>query len=250
MKYVDQYLRLEERATGAESRADEYRARAEENRWEQCRIVYEAVESGEYSRTAFARAVDKGSRAIDHQFNIWQAWGSHGARKRPRYADAYAQVRGDASSSDRYERNATEAARRVLADPKQARQVLEDPQIRRALMGNDKIRAGLSRTAREIDAQVAAKVDRRMRERHPGSVEMGEYLDAMGRVLHARQDVNKALDLLRGLPPMDADQRDQMRQIVGWLSTSIEWLHETLKARRNASLGDEIEAYLAEQGAS
>lgn len=245
--YVDQYLRLEDRARDAEGHAEQYRARAEENRWEQCRIAHDAVESGEFSRRSFAEAVGRSEKHIRCQFHIWNQWGATRASQRPSYGDAYNDMAGDSTEAKTSRRDLS-GARQVLADPRLARQVLDDPDVRRKLMSDDRIRRDLTRTVHEVDAHRAARVSRQRRESAPRLAEAREYYDALARLTHARQDVNKALDLLRGLPPLQADQRDEMRQVAGWLSTSLDWLHETLKARRTATLSDEIENYLADQG--
>jgi hypothetical protein len=243
--YAEQYLRLEERASTAEGHAEEYRTRAEENRWEQCRIVHEAIESGSYSQSSFAREVDRSPGHIRRQYEAFRLFGSRA--RRPSYAEAIAAADGSTAAQET-DRKQLSHARQVLADPKMAKQVLDDPDIRRSLMSNDRIRRDLTRTAHEVDTHRAARVARKMRENAPGLEEAREYYDAFARILHARQDVNKALDLLRSLPPLEAGQREEMREAVRWLSTSLEWLNETLKARRTATLSDEIENYLADQG--
>jgi len=242
--YVDQYVRLDKRAADAESHADEYKTRADQNRWEQCRIVHDAIESGEYNQSTFAAAVGKGRSTIQFQYS---AWYSHGHRaRRPSYTDAMAEARGGSTESENA-RTDVARARSALRDPKLAKRVLADEDIRRAVMSNDRVRRDLTRTAREVDAQRAAKVARQTRESAPKHAEAREYYEAIARLTHARQDANKALDLLRGLPPLDADQREDVREILGWLSTSVEWLYEAIKARRTATLSDEIESYLEAQ---
>lgn len=244
--YVDQYVRLDKRAADAEGHADQYRARADENRWEQCRIVYEAIESGEYSGASFGRAVGRNGSTINNQRWIWESYGHLHEGRRGRYSDRWAEALGQIPGT-RHEANALSGARKVLADPKLAKQVLDDPSIRRAVMSNDRLRRDLTRTAHEVDAHRAAKVARQTRESAPRLAEAREYYEAISRLTHARADVNKALDLLRGLPPLSADEREDVREILGWLSTSVEWAYEAIKARRAATLSDEIESYLQEQ---
>jgi hypothetical protein len=244
--YVDQYRKLDKRAADAESHADDYRARAEDNRWDQCRIVHEAIESGEYSQRSFATEVGKGSTLIRRQYDAWYMYG-HRVR-RPSYTEAMAAVMGATPESENARKDIVKA-RSALRDPVLAKQVLDDAEIRRSLMSNDRVRRDLTRTAHEVDAQRAAKVARQTRESAPRHAEAREYYDAIARLTHARADVNKALDLLRGLPPLGADQREDVREILGWLSTSVEWTYEAIKARRTATLSDEIESYLEEQTA-
>jgi hypothetical protein len=244
--YVDQYLRLEDKATSEESHAEDYRARADQDRWEQCRIVHEAIDSGDYNQASFGREVGRHGTHIGRQYRAYEMFGQRA--RRPSYSEAIAAADGTTPEAET-ERKSLSHATRVMSDPKLAKQVLEDPDVRRKLMANDRIRSDLNRTSREIDAQRAARVARKQRQNAPDLAEAREYYDAMGRLVHARQDINKALDLLRGIPPLDNDQRDELRQVTGWIGTSLDWLNETLKARRTATLADEIETYLADQEA-
>lgn len=242
--YVEQYRRLEAQAGEADSRVEQYRARAEQNRWEQCRIAHEAIESGEFSRRSFAREVEKSDVHIGIQYQAWMRYG-HRVR-RPSYTEAMAEARGSDADSENVRVDLAKT-RKVLNDPKLAREVLSDPDIARKLMADDRVRAGLSRTSREIDAHRAAKVSRQQRESAPKLAEAKEYYEALSRLTHARQDARHALDLLRGLPPLDPDRRAEVRQELDWLQASVDWLRETVKARRAATLSDEIESFLADQ---
>jgi hypothetical protein len=244
--YVEQYRRLEEQAVDADSRVEQYQARAEQHRWEQCRIAHEAIESGEWSRRSFGDAVGRADTHIGRQWKMWERWGASRASHRPSYSDSYNEVTSDSSEAKTSRRDLS-GARQVLSDRKLAREVLSDPDIARKLMADDHIRAGLSRTSREIDAHRAAKVSRQQRESAPKLAEAKEYYEALSRLTHARQDARQALDLLRGLPPLDPDRRTEVRQELDWLQASMDWLRETVKARRAATLSDEIESFLAEQ---
>jgi Family of unknown function (DUF6192) len=245
-RYVEQYKQLEQRAVDADDHAEQYKARAEKDRWEQCRIVHDAIESGDYSRGSFADAVGRSKAHIARQYTVWSRHGSRA--RRPAFHEAMAEAMGSTAEAET-DRKQLSHARQVMADPSLARQVLADPSIQRKLMSNDRIRSDLNRTAREVDAHRAARVARQQREDAPRLTEAKEYYDALARLLHAKADVNKALDLLRGLPPLSEDQRKDLRETLGWLSTSVDWVYEAIKARRSATLSDEIESYLAEQEA-
>lgn len=247
MDYVKQYQTLDRQAGDAEAQVDEWTAHVADYRWGQCRIAHDAVQSGGYTRRSFAEAVRISHGTINAQVRAWEKYGGLDPIHRPLYGEAMAEMRGGDQTWTRKDKS---AARAALRDPGTAREVLSDPEIRRNIMSDDHTRAALSRTRNEIDAQRTATAARQVRETAPKLVEAEEYYGAMARVQHARQDVNKALDLLRGLPPLDADQRHDMKQEVDWLNASIEWLYEMLKGRRPANLADEITEYLAEEGAS
>lgn len=126
-KYVDTYLHLEDKASGAESKAEDYRKRAEYNRWEQCRIVHEAVDSGEYSRSSFARATGVSTTTIDRQYRIWNSYAS--VRSRPAsYAEAWAMSIGSTQAAET-DRKQLVNARAVLKNPDAARELLADPVV-------------------------------------------------------------------------------------------------------------------------
>jgi hypothetical protein len=247
MNYVDQYLRLDERAETEETRAEEYKSKANEDRWEQCRIVHAAISEGGYTRRDFAEAVGRGASTISYQFRIWDKYGVHGGAQ-PRYADALAEMKGEPEApADRTILRSMQQAKAIAKNPELALRLISDPLVARALMGNDHVRVKLMQTKHELDAQRAARVDRRQRERVPGFVEWGEQMEAENLLHRARRDINKALELLRGMPPLKAEARKSLSQEVEWLATSIEWLEETLKPQRSAGLSDEIEVFLAEQ---
>lgn len=125
--YVRSYLQLEDRAAGAESKADEYRRRAEDNRWEQCRIASEAVVSGEFSQTSFAKAVGKSQQVVRRQCLNWANYGGYPLADRPSYAASLADGDGVASETDRKQ---ISNARTVLKDPALARELMADPTAR------------------------------------------------------------------------------------------------------------------------
>jgi len=138
MDYVEKYRRLEDRATGAESKVEEYRARAEADRWEQCRLAHGAVESGEFTRNSFARAVGKSGSTIGRQYDAYAAHGESASR--PSYQEAMAQASGT-----------TAAAESARIHMNHARYVLRDPAMTEQLIGG--LDAG---TAERVASNLAA----------------------------------------------------------------------------------------------
>jgi hypothetical protein len=130
---------------------------------------------------------------------------------------------------------------------KAAKELLTDPSVRRMVVRDTGARADWSRTEQEEDARNTARHHRHLREAAPGFMEWSEFVEVLSRLSHANQDLKKALELLRGLPPLSAEARAELKQDIDWLATKVDWLGEFTKARRAASLGDEIEAYLADQ---
>jgi hypothetical protein len=65
----------------------------EEPKWEQCRIVYEAVTSGEYTRRSLAHAIGISPQVIGIRFRMWEEWGSTPPEDRPRWSEAYTLAR-------------------------------------------------------------------------------------------------------------------------------------------------------------
>ena len=128
-KYVDSYLRLEDRASGAESKADEYRQRADENRWEQCRIVHEAVTLGGHTRNAFALAVGTSRTTIGRQFAVWEYFGIHASGNRPTYGEAVAIAYDGTTQTAETDRKQLVNARAVLKNPEAVRELLKDTSV-------------------------------------------------------------------------------------------------------------------------
>jgi hypothetical protein len=125
------------------------------------------------------------------------------------------------------------------------KEYLEDPAVRRQLVRDDNVRADWSRSAREEDARTAARVARQVREDAPRLVEAREFYEAQARILHARQDVRQAVELLAGLPPLSEVERDDLGRALELLVAGIDHLQAFTKARRSASLADEVHEFLA-----
>lgn len=130
-KYVDSYLRLEERASGAESKAEEYRKRSEDTRWEQCRIASEAVTVGGYTKRGFAEAVGVSDTTVRRQMRIWERWGATVTVARPSYAEAIAWTLGSTAEAET-DRKQLSNAKTVLRNPEAVREVMRDPAVRLA----------------------------------------------------------------------------------------------------------------------
>ena len=130
MDYVGRYKRLEDQASGAESKAEDYRRRASDVRWDQARIAFEAVESGAYNQKSFAKAVGTPGTTIWRQCNVWASYGDIPLAKRPAYSDAVAMAEGTTQAAET-DRKQVVNARAVLRDPALARElVLKDPEAR------------------------------------------------------------------------------------------------------------------------
>ncbi len=127
--YVDAYLRLEEKASTAESKVSEYRQRAEDSRWDQCRIAHEAVSDGGFTQTGFASEVRRPKETIRRQCRVWEQYGEVSLASRPTYGEAVAQVLGTTQSAET-DRKQVSNARAVLRDPDLARELLADPKVR------------------------------------------------------------------------------------------------------------------------
>jgi len=107
--YVATYRRLDDNAARAEAQADH-------DRWEQCRVAHEAVESGEYSRLTFGKAVNKSDREIGRQIKMWLDFGDRTPAPdgdRPTYTEAYAAVQGRPTGAERTEQMTREGINRM-----------------------------------------------------------------------------------------------------------------------------------------
>lgn len=122
--YVEQYRSLEAEASGHEKAAEAYRAKADEDRWEQCRIAHEAVESGGFSRRSFAKEVGKDPRTISVQFQMWDRWGGEALPHRPTYWAAQAEIMNFSTGKDRTRDIARAGVRNLPAEDK--REVLKE----------------------------------------------------------------------------------------------------------------------------
>lgn len=176
--YIKQYQALDETASSAESKADEYRQRADENRWEQCRIVHEAVESGEFSRRSFAEAVGKGETTVRRQYHMWEQWGASPGTHRPSYQDAYAEARGRPQGPDRT-REITRGGIRTLPPEQKrevARELANDPDVADDLP----TRAAVTQSFGQASERQERRSDRDETDRTKGLRSTTELMQALG----------------------------------------------------------------------
>jgi hypothetical protein len=90
---VEQYKKLDRRIHDGEAKLETLVTSVEHDKWEQCRIVHEAVTSGKYNRVSFAAEVGVSKSTVSYQFKLWETHGST-REERLSYADAYSKVRG------------------------------------------------------------------------------------------------------------------------------------------------------------
>lgn len=179
-KYVDAYLRLEDRAAGAESKADEYRKRADDNRWEQCRIAHEATSDGGYSKSAFADNVGVSRTTIQRQVKIWERWGCTVTVHRPTYAEAIAWSLGSTAEAET-DRKQLANAKTVARNPEAVRELLRDP-VAAAVVAN------------AVDEKRRADVYKPVVKQAPKGDEA--FLDCMNQMLRVEAALNRLVENL------------------------------------------------------
>jgi hypothetical protein len=130
------------------------------------------------------------------------------------------------------------------------KQYLDDPSVRRALVRDDKVRAEWSRTEREEDSRVAARVARKLSESAPRLVEAREFYEALADVSYARRRLQHAIRTLADLPPLSAEERAEFNTDMVHLEACMDYLRALMKGRRPASLADEVEEFLAAEAQS
>lgn len=142
----------------------------------------------------------------------------------------------------------TRDPRRTDADKvEQLKNLLADPAVRAGVATDPTTRRNMSRAVDEHYTRQTSAAERRERERAGPLVETSEALRALGWLHQSRDRYRWALETLRGLPPLPEDLRTEFRNEIDLLETHLGWLREAVKARRSASLGDEIEEFLASQ---
>lgn len=153
--YVRSYLQLEDRAIGAESKSDEYR-------WEQCRVTHNAVESGAYTQTSFAKATGVGQSVISRQCRAFDRFYSQA--NRPAYRDAIARIDGATSAEAETDRKKLTTARTVFKDKALAEELLSDPEVcvlvEEALLGAHDRRTAGKKPAKPLNERWAAWANR------------------------------------------------------------------------------------------
>lgn len=130
-KFVEQYRKLEDHASELETVAEDYKSRADEDRWEQCRLAYEAVESGEFTQRSFAEAVAKGQTTVSIQCRMWKQWGEYARTQRPTYWEAQAAIRNHSTGEERTREIAKAGVRKLPPEDKREtfRQLAADPDV-------------------------------------------------------------------------------------------------------------------------
>jgi hypothetical protein len=163
--YVKKYQALDQSASRKESQADD-------DRWEQCRTAAEAVDA-EFSARSFGAAVGKSEREIRRQVSLWRSHGAAPAAARPTYRDAYAELQGRPTGSERTTQMATEGVRNLPPDELEkvvsslppavlARQAAR-PDVARAIVRNDDTREAVEEAAIDHRARFAdSERDERM----------------------------------------------------------------------------------------
>lgn len=127
-----------------------------------------------------------------------------------------------------------------------AKELLSDPEVASEVVSDDRTRASIVRAEQQVDAERRATTSRRQREDSPGLHETSDFVTALGHIVHARSDVNKALDLLRDLPPIDSERRDELHDVLSLLEPGVEWLRRIANGEQQG-LVDEIERFLVSQ---
>jgi hypothetical protein len=223
--YVGRYRRLDDKAAKAEGQAETYRQRADADRWEQCRIAHEALDSGEYTRTSFGKAVGKHQTTISRQAAIWERWGHAHAHDRPSYSDAWAEVTGDPVEA-RTARSAATHIRRMPATDKAklAAELLEDEEV----ATDPIVTRAAGRVHRDAADREAADEFRRTEGVHPDDIPvesfaaelMAEAVLIVGVIDGARSRVARLLD--RAEPDQRPALLDKIRPVVQRLADTVD----------------------------
>jgi len=161
--YVADYRRLDDNAARAESQAEQYRQRADTDRWEQCCIAFEATRPGGYTQRAFAEAVGKSQGLIGSQARAWKRYESRAIHDRPSYEEAMNAVSGD-STEQKIARSAATHIRRLAPEDKAklAAELLDDPDVEVApsAIARQAARPDVARAiARDDEAREAIEVE-------------------------------------------------------------------------------------------
>lgn len=217
--FVEEYRKLDEHAGRLEEVAEDYKSRAEDDRWEQCRIVFEAVDSGEFTRRAFAESVGKSEQTIGRQYRMWNDWGTIHADSRPTYWEAQAEIRNHATGQERTKEIAREGIRRLSTQDKAdvVRELIEDEDVASAAVADRSVRGAFARAQTHIEKEVAE----RQRERMPGIKRLGReqaIAEGFSTFTSYRKRLRETIAALRG-ENLDEDERaslvEQARKTIG-----------------------------------
>ena len=155
ISYVDAYRRLDADATRAETQAEQYRQRADHDRWEQCRVAYEATNDGGYSHRGFAAEVGKSSSYIGDQARMWREFADQRAGQNPlSYTEAYNRLTGRPSGAESTAHRGRQIVRNLPAPEraKLAADLLDDPDVADELAKTPDVRRQVSRAVDEAAA--------------------------------------------------------------------------------------------------
>lgn len=226
--YVEQYRRLEDHASELESVAEDYRARADEDRWEQCRIAYEAVESGEFSRRSFAEAIGKSDHHVGVQYRVWAEWGARSTSQRPDYSQAYAEADGKPSGSDATRHRVKGGVRNLPPEDKRQtfKELARDPDV---IDDEDTVAEvardpGIRRKVHEQASDDARKANAGTVSSNPAvrdAVETGTDAAVLEALHKAVASVRKASRLASSLDT-SPEQRERYAALLDQLSEEIE----------------------------
>jgi len=197
-------------------------------------------------RDAGARAAEPGKTLTLPLDLDWQDHGDEQRKKRYVEKDEAAICR----SIDRQDldaevlaQNLSDEAARTVA----ARLIEDRPDIARDLVDDPTTDMALIKARIEKEAEEREEHERNEFESSGGIADVHDYVRATVLVGTARHKLNQALKILHSLPPLPELQRNDLRQEIRWLESSVEWLKEVAKARRAASLGEEVEEFLSNQ---
>lgn len=175
--YVERYQSLEAKASGHEKAAEEYKRRAEEDRWEQCRIAHEAVESGGFSRRKFAEAVGKSQTTVSRQCRMWERWGESARTNRPTYWEAQAEIRNDSTGQDRTREIARAGVRNLPAEDKRQtfKELAADPDV----ADDVRTRAEVTRSLTVASGRAEQQTERQQSQQSKGLRATTELMQAI-----------------------------------------------------------------------
>lgn len=236
--YIENYRAADDAVKESESKVEQYTALVEDKKWERARIAFEAVESGGFSQSSFAREVGVNQSTISRQVKVWRTYAA--PHNRPSsYTEAWATVENDnrpaAGSTERAKETVTrlpaaeraEVVKQAMADPEVAREVVRDrstiDKITTARVENLKDEPrGDTREAGE-----AVEKARKAIKEHSLFADMARLRTSIAAVSQGGADLNpevvasevaltrNALDLLESLVAFDGDWDSSLASIDG-----------------------------------
>ena len=242
--YVESYIKLETSAVGAESKADEYRSRADTNRWEQCRIAHEAcpdigrgaaavhakLPPGKFRQRDFAKAVGASRSVISDQVRRWRQFGDVRPGARPTYSDACAN--GGPTGAERTRVDNAAVTHKVLRDPKLIREVLT-PDVIDTILADPKL-------DEMVTAGRVRKIERKVKKPPvPDIVRVLDLEELLGKLGLACERVERCLpDYLPDEESIESYETDALR-----CEATAEFIRRWAKGE---DITDDVEAFLKE----